>query len=186
MGKLLENLHVTLLIGLVAAIGLMMGFHAETITESAVLQWLHVFFAITWIGLLYYFNFVQIRVMPNVPAELKPAVSKHIAPEALFWFRWSALFTVLAGIGVLITRGHDYASEVLTFGLVNGYVRGEGGGVAASVDLSRAGQDRLGAPGAVTEPEVEEEQSQILPYHLGDAVDESGVEDDHGAGAGQT
>jgi uncharacterized membrane protein len=61
--------------------------------------------------------------MPNVPAELKPAVSKHIAPEALFWFRWSSLFTVLAGLGILVTRGHDYASEVLTFGLMNGWVR---------------------------------------------------------------
>ncbi|MNX80983.1 hypothetical protein D3C86_1126570 [compost metagenome] len=80
---------------------------------------------ILWIGLLYYFNFVQIRVMPSIPAELKPAVSKHIAPEALFWFRWSALVTVLAGIAVLFTRGHVYAHEVLTFGLAGGLNAGD-------------------------------------------------------------
>jgi uncharacterized membrane protein len=56
-----------------------------------VFRWLHVMFGILWIGLLYYFNFVQIRVMPDIPAELKPAVGKYIAPEALFWFRWAAL-----------------------------------------------------------------------------------------------
>ncbi|MDB5453273.1 MAG: hypothetical protein JWO33_1851 [Caulobacteraceae bacterium] len=59
--------------------------------------------------------------MPEVPAELKPAVSKYIAPEALFWFRWSALFTVLAGLGIAILRGAGYAGEVFTFGLANGF-----------------------------------------------------------------
>ena len=55
---------------------------------------------ILWIGLLYYFNFVQIPTMPKIPAELKPAVSKHIAPSALFFFRWAAAFTILFGLGV--------------------------------------------------------------------------------------
>ena len=50
---------------------------------NGVLQWLHVFFGITWIGLLYYFNFVQTPTMPTIPAELKPGVSKYIAPKAL-------------------------------------------------------------------------------------------------------
>ena len=72
----------------------------------AVFRWMHVFFGILWIGLLYYFNFVQIRKMPEIPAELKPAVSKYIAPEALFWFRWAALFTVLAGVILAILRGY--------------------------------------------------------------------------------
>ena len=65
---------------------------------TGVLQWLHVFFGITWIGLLYYFNFVQIPTMPSIPAELKPGVSKYIAPNALFYFRWGAAFTVLTGL----------------------------------------------------------------------------------------
>ena len=111
MGKILENLNAVLLIGLVLAIGLMMGFHAEAITESVVLRWLHVFFGITWIGLLYYFNFVQIPTMPTVPAELKPGVSKYIAPKALFYFRWGAAFTVLTG--AILAYLYGYLAEAL-------------------------------------------------------------------------
>jgi uncharacterized membrane protein len=85
---------------------------------QAVFRWLHVFFGILWIGLLYYFNFVQIRVMPAIPAELKPAVSKYIAPEALFWFRWSALLTVIMGLAVAGGRG--YLADVLSLGLMDG------------------------------------------------------------------
>ena len=68
-------------IGLALAIALMAGFHAEILTAEAVLRWLHVFFGIIWIGLLYYFNFVQIPVMPGVPAELKPGVSNISPPR---------------------------------------------------------------------------------------------------------
>jgi len=64
---------------------------------------LHVVSGITWIGLLYYFNLVQIPIVPNIPAELKPAIGKYIAPEALFWFRWSALATVVTGLIVFST-----------------------------------------------------------------------------------
>jgi uncharacterized membrane protein len=111
MGKLLENLHVTLLIGLIATIGLMMGFHADNWSAEAVLRWLHVFFGITWIGLLYYFNFVQIPTMPSVPVELKPGVSKYIAPKALFFFRWGAVFTVLTGL--LLAYVNNYLHEAM-------------------------------------------------------------------------
>jgi uncharacterized membrane protein len=62
------------------------------------MRYLHVLASILWIGLLYYFNFVQIPTMPKVPAELKPGVTKHIAPAALFWFRWAALVTVVLGL----------------------------------------------------------------------------------------
>lgn len=65
---------------------------------NGVLQWLHVFFGITWLGLLYYFNFVQTPVMPSLPSEVKAGVSKYIAPKALFYFRWGAAFTVLTGL----------------------------------------------------------------------------------------
>ena len=65
---------------------------------AGLMQWLHVFFGIVWIGLLYYFNFVQVPAMPNIPAELKPGVTKHIAPQALFYFRWGAALTVLTGL----------------------------------------------------------------------------------------
>jgi uncharacterized membrane protein len=112
MGKLLENLHVTLGIGLALAIALMAGVHAEILTAEAVLRWLHVFFGIVWIGLLYYFNFVQIPTMPAIPAELKPGVSKYIAPKALFFFRWGAAFTVLTG--VLLASVKNYLHEAMS------------------------------------------------------------------------
>ena len=79
---------------------------------DGVLQWIHVFFGILWIGLLYYFNFVQTPVMPTVPAELKPGVSKYIAPKALFYFRWGAAFTVLTGALLAYVRG--YLIDALT------------------------------------------------------------------------
>ena len=55
------------------------------------IRWLHVLSGVMWIGLLWYFNFVQIPSMPKIPDEQKPAIGKVIAPAALFWFRWSAL-----------------------------------------------------------------------------------------------
>jgi uncharacterized membrane protein len=112
MGKMFENIHIVLAIGLGLALALMAGIHADTVNAEAILRWLHVFFGIVWIGLLYYFNFVQIPVMPAVPAELKPAVSKHIAPKALFFFRWGALFTVLTGAALAMVK--NYIVEALT------------------------------------------------------------------------
>lgn len=103
MGKLFDNLGLVLILGLVLAVLIAAfpdsGYRPPTgDLLNGLLQWLHVFFGITWIGLLYYFNFVQIPTMPKVPAELKPGVSKYIAPTALFYFRWGAAFTVLTGV----------------------------------------------------------------------------------------
>jgi uncharacterized membrane protein len=66
-----------------------------------------------WIGLLWYFNFVQIPSMPKIPDEQKPAISKVIAPTALFWFRYAALFTVVTG--VLLAAANGYLVQALTF-----------------------------------------------------------------------
>ena len=63
-------------------------------------RWGHLLFGIGWIGMIYYFNFVQIPTMPSVPAELKPGVTKYIAPKALLYFRHGSLLTVVAGIGL--------------------------------------------------------------------------------------
>jgi len=99
MDKFFGNLHAVLAVGVILAVGLMFApYYAPPSVAIGIFQWLHVFFGITWIGLLYYFNFVQIPVMPTVPAELKPGVSKYIAPKALFFFRWGAAFTVLTGL----------------------------------------------------------------------------------------
>ena len=132
MGKLLSNFRTTILLSLVLALGMILAFgqvsggFGDAFWQAA-LRWVHVVAGILWIGLLYYFNFVQIRVMPNIPAEMKPAVGKHIAPEALFWFRWSALVTVLAGLGVMLMRGHAYAAEVMTFGFAQGLTEDQKG-----------------------------------------------------------
>ena len=134
MGKLLSNFRNTMILSLILA-GIMIWAFSQVSGRSwsdpdlwqAILRWVHVVAGILWIGLLYYFNFVQIRVMPSIPAELKPAIGKHIAPEALFWFRWSALATVLAGLGVMLLRGHAYAAEVLSFGLAGGLTEDQKG-----------------------------------------------------------
>ena len=75
------------------------------------LRWLHVASGVMWIGILWYFNFVQIPSMPKIPDEQKPAVSKVIAPAALFWFRWAALSTVVTGI--LVAYMHGYIGTAL-------------------------------------------------------------------------
>jgi uncharacterized membrane protein len=126
MAGLLSNFRNTVILSVILALVMVAAYSqspqgTDVAFWQAVFRWLHTFFGILWIGLLYYFNFVQIRKMPEIPAELKPAVSKYIAPEALFWFRWAALFTVLMGLIVAYTRGVDYAHEALTLGLFNGY-----------------------------------------------------------------
>ena len=99
MDKFFGNLNAVLAVGVLLAVGLMFApYYAPPTVALGLAQWAHVFFGIVWIGLLYYFNFVQIPTMPTIPAELKPAVSKHITPAALFYFRWAAAFTVLTGL----------------------------------------------------------------------------------------
>ena len=127
MTALLSNFRNTIILSVILALVVVFGFgHSPSGFDQsyfvAVFRLLHVFFGILWIGLLYYFNFVQIRVMPQIPAELKPAVSKYIAPEALFWFRWAALATWVMGIILAVARG--YFAEAATLGLWNGYERG--------------------------------------------------------------
>ena len=114
MDKFFGNLHLVLVAGLVAAIALIAYLGPDqALLANYVLRWLHVFFGITWIGLLYYFNFVQIPTMPSVPAELKPGVSKYIAPKALFFFRWGAAFTVLTGLAVAHVTGYLHEALLL-------------------------------------------------------------------------
>ncbi|WP_396593375.1 hypothetical protein [Brevundimonas sp. R86498] len=133
MANLLSNFRNTLILSLLLAAVMIFAFGRaapggfDLSFWQATARWSHVGFGILWIGLLYYFNFVQIRVMPTIPADLKPAVTKHIAPEALFWFRWSALLTVVAGVAVMGLRGHAYAAEVFSLGFAGGLVDGDQG-----------------------------------------------------------
>ncbi|MEW6575799.1 urate hydroxylase PuuD [Sphingorhabdus buctiana] len=112
MAKFFGNLHAVLGVGFVAALALIFMVPANGDLEQQTIRWLHTFFGILWIGLLYYFNFVQIPTMPKVPAELKPGVSKHIAPAALFFFRWGAALTVLFGLIIALRAG--YLVDALT------------------------------------------------------------------------
>ena len=75
------------------------------------MRWLHVLSGVMWIGLLWYFNFVQTPSMPKIPDEQKPAVSKVIAPTALFWFRWAAMATIVTGL--LLAWMNGYIGQAL-------------------------------------------------------------------------
>lgn len=113
----LESLHLTLLAGLGLAVIIFLIQHVSQVGQhefwTFVFTWIHVAAGVLWIGLLYYFNFVQTPSMPKIPDEQKPAIGKVIAPAALFWFRWAAAATVLFG---LITAGmNEYIGEALSF-----------------------------------------------------------------------
>jgi uncharacterized membrane protein len=119
MAKFFGNLHLVLVVGLVATIVMIMSFTGWTgegakAVADDVMRWLHVFFGILWIGLLYYLNFVQVPTMPKIPAEQKGAITGHIAPKVFFFFRYAALLTVLTGLAVAFHNG--YAVTALTFG----------------------------------------------------------------------
>ena len=119
MAKILGNFHLALGIGVVLLLAAMFGLHSEMLGGGTAywaqwLRFLHIFAGILWIGLLYYFNFVQTPTMPKVPVELKPGINKYIAPAALFWFRWAALATVLIGLVLAETSQPGYIGEALT------------------------------------------------------------------------
>ena len=113
----LENLHKSLGLGLVLTVLVfLLRGHYTIMGDSAfwlfLFRYIHVFFGILWIGLLYYFNFVQIPSMPKIPDEQKPAIGKVIAPAALFFFRWAAAATVLFGLITAWLNG--YIGQALT------------------------------------------------------------------------
>jgi uncharacterized membrane protein len=89
-------------------------------TVEAFLRWSHVLAGIMWIGHLYYFNFTQIPNVGKIPEEHRgPAVSRVIAPAALFWFRWGAVFTLLTGIVLAFQQG--YLHQAYTLGALEGF-----------------------------------------------------------------
>ena len=125
MANLLTNLRNTIIAGFVLAfvvlfIFVMVGQYSITATLQGTLfwafvfRWLHVLAGILWIGLLYYFNFVQIPTMTKITDEQKPAVSKFIAPEALWYFRWAAMATIATGL--ILAWLNDYLVGAITLG----------------------------------------------------------------------
>ena len=91
----------------------------DTTFWAFLFRWLHVLSGIMWIGLLYYFNFVQIPNMPNIPDDQKPAISKVIAPAALWWFRWAAMATLVTGLILGYING--YIHDALSLGAMNDF-----------------------------------------------------------------
>ncbi len=134
MGNLLSSLpktiHTSLAISIILFLGLFFnngGFEIDRIFWSWLFRYIHVVVAIMWIGLLWYFNFVQIPSMPKIPDEQKPAVGKVIAPTALFYFRWAALATVVSGLILAWLNG--YAHDAMTLGI------GSGGGKNTAIGI---------------------------------------------------
>jgi uncharacterized membrane protein len=111
MAKFFGNLNAVLGAGLVLLI--LVALYLNQSEQLPIWVFLHVISGIMWIGHLYYFNFTQIPTMPTIPAELKPGVSKYIAPKALFWFRYGALATVLTGL--VVAGLNHYLLQALMF-----------------------------------------------------------------------
>lgn len=82
-----------------------------------IVRWLHVLSGVMWVGLLYYFNFVQTPTVPKIPEDIRPAIPKYIMPEALFWFRWAALSTIIWGL--ILSWQNDYIVDALALGLTD-------------------------------------------------------------------
>lgn len=114
MASIFTSLGRTVLAGfvLLALIVLGLGANLNSIELPFLFRWIHVMVGVMWVGLLWYFNFVQIPSMPKIPDEQKPAIGKVIAPTALFWFRWAALFTVISGMLLAVVNG--YAHQAFT------------------------------------------------------------------------
>lgn len=113
----LDKLERALLFGaiLVAALAFLSGsVQLSRDWFTFLFRWLHVLSGVMWIGLLWYFNFVQIPSMPKIPDEQKPAIGKVIAPAALFWFRWAALATLVTGL--ILAALNQYIIEALLLG----------------------------------------------------------------------
>jgi uncharacterized membrane protein len=123
MGNFLSSLSKTIHASLALAILLFLalffqndGFSFDRIFWSGIARYVHVVVGIMWIGLLWYFNFVQIPNMGKIPDEQKPAIGKVIAPAALFYFRWAAAFTILSGLIVAGLNGYLHDAMTLSIG----------------------------------------------------------------------
>ncbi|MEX2452127.1 MAG: urate hydroxylase PuuD [Rhodospirillales bacterium] len=125
----LQSLPNTIIMGLILLVVMVLGlkgWHGQGLAldhawGSFIMRWLHVASGVMWIGILWYFNFVQIPNMGNIPDEQKPAISKVIAPAALFWFRWGAMATIITGL--LLAHMQGYLVDALTIGLQSGVAK---------------------------------------------------------------
>ena len=128
--SLSKTVHFSLALAIFLFLGLYFlngGFDIDLLFWSWLFRYIHVVVGIMWIGLLWYFNFVQIPNMPKIPDEQKPAIGKVIAPSALFWFRWAALLTIISGLILAYLNG--YVHQAMTLGI------GSGGGKNTAIGI---------------------------------------------------
>ena len=119
LSSLSKTIHVWVIIGILLFLGLFFqneGFAFDRSFWSWLARFTHVLVGIMWIGLLWYFNFVQIPNMAKIPDEQKPAIGKVIAPAALFYFRWAAAFTVISGLILAGLNGYLHDAMTLSIG----------------------------------------------------------------------
>ena len=125
-----KTINVSIAISIILFLGLFFGnggFDIDRLFWSWLFRYIHVVVGIMWIGLLWYFNFVQIPNMAKIPDEQKPAIGKVIAPAALFWFRWAALFTIISGL--ILSYLNGYIHEAMLLGI------GSGGGKITAIGI---------------------------------------------------
>ena len=121
LSSLSKTIHTSLALAIILFLGLFYlndGIAIDTLFWSWLFRYIHVIVAIMWIGLLWYFNFVQIPNMGKIPDEQKPAIGKVIAPAALFYFRWAAALTVLSGLILALLNG--YLHDAMTLSICSG------------------------------------------------------------------
>ena len=119
LSSLSKTVHASLGLAILLFLGLFYlndGFSFDALFWSWLLRYIHVIVSIMWIGLLWYFNFVQIPNMSKIPDDQKPAIGKVIAPSALFYFRWAAALTVLSGLILAHLNGYLHDSMTLSIG----------------------------------------------------------------------
>ena len=119
LSSLSKTIHASFILAVLVFLGLFYqndGFAFDRLFWSWIARYTHVLFGIMWIGLLWYFNFVQIPNMGKIPDEQKPAIGKVIAPAALFYFRWAAAFTILSGLILAALSGYLHDAMTLSIG----------------------------------------------------------------------
>ena len=119
LASLSKTVHFSVALVILLFLGLFYqneGFSFDRLFWSWLTRYIHVAVSIMWIGLLWYFNFVQIPNMAKIPDEQKPAIGKVIAPSALFYFRWAAAFTIISGLILAGLNGYLHDAMTLSFG----------------------------------------------------------------------
>jgi uncharacterized membrane protein len=124
MAAFLGNLRNVVIAGFVLAILMAVLYAAlggviDSIFWMFIIRWLHIICGVMWIGLLWYFNFVSTPTAPKIPDELKPALGRFITPAALFWFRWSAMGTIV--FGIILAAMNGYLLQAYTLDAVEGF-----------------------------------------------------------------